>query len=216
MTHLRHSRAGRPLHNRQRRACPREDGGRESRGGRGGWVPVSTGTTGPAHPPPSFARRETLAQPSFGRRACPREDGGRESRGGRGDGFPSPRERRGQRTHLRHSRAGRPLHNRHRRGAQSLPSTVAQPSFPRRACPRVGRGRESRGGRGDGFPSPRERRGQRTHLDAGGSYAKVSERGNLCPAWCVIATPKAGRNVGRPNQVGESRELTLPQPVHPE
>ena len=88
--------------------------------------------------------------------------------------------------------------------------------IPAQSLPSRRRGRESRDGRGDGFPSPRERRGQRTHLDAGGSYAKVSERGNLCPAWCVIATPKAGRNVGRPNQVGESRELTLPQPVHPE
>ena len=43
-------------------------------------------------------------------------------------------------SHIRHSRAGRPLHNRH---------SHEQPSFPRR--------RESRGG-GDGFPSPRERR----------------------------------------------------------
>ena len=77
MTHLRHSRAGRPLHNRHSRAEPAlVKTGAGIQGWERGWVPVSTGTTGPAHPPPSFPRRETLAQPSFSRRACPRVGGG--------------------------------------------------------------------------------------------------------------------------------------------
>ena len=138
-SHFRHSRAGRPCVS----VIPATAGIQ----GWGGWVPVSTGTTGdraslPSFPStqnftyPSFPRRKTPAQPSFPRR--------RESRGG-GDGFPSPRERQAAARPYRHSRQTRTSHFRHSRAGR--PCTY--PSFPQR--------RESRGG-GDGFPSPRERR----------------------------------------------------------
>ena len=41
-----------------------------------------------------------------------------------------------------------------------------------------------------------------------GSYAKVSERGNLSPAWCTITTPEAVSHTGTPNQ-----EVNLGQPA---
>ncbi len=79
-------------------------------------IPAQAGTHPRPSNPPSFPRRETLAQPSFPRRREP---------------IPGPRTHRRSRerrpSHNRHSRGGRPLLNRHSR-AGGNPSPALEPT----------------------------------------------------------------------------------------
>ena len=168
-------------------------------GGGRRWVPVSTGTTGRRRrtPQSSFPQQRESTAPHRHSR-----DGGNR-RGGVGDGFPSPRERRagGGAPHNRHSRdGGNPrrgagdgypvstgttdgdgrTHNRHSHNSGN----------PRQPHRHSRDGGNPRGG-GDGFPSPRERRGGGTPPQSSFPRRRESTAGGR--RWVPVSTGTTGR-----------------------